>query len=227
MRYKILIALSCIFFINIEPVYKSLYLDKKQKFVKRRAIESLFKKLGCRYINRMILDSKIAWQINAHASSTYLKNKSYYDQLSKQYQKDVVEKTLAPMYLQYVSDNVGYGVFAQKFIKKGDCIGVYAGELRPIRTQADAYPEDVDYAWFYFEDTKDGKKMVIDGKYMGNELRFINDDKNPNVFAIGVIVDNCWYLCYVADRDILKDEQLTISYGSEYWQARQITPEPL
>ncbi|MBP7854805.1 SET domain-containing protein-lysine N-methyltransferase, partial [Candidatus Babeliales bacterium] len=62
------------------------------------------------------------------------------------------------------------------------------------------------------------------GKYKGNELRFINHSNDPNTQCLDVLVDNVFYMIYIAIRDIAKDEELTVSYGSGYWDSRKINP---
>ena len=196
-----------------------------RKYVKWRQKEGLFSSVGCRYMNGMMVDSAIAWKLDAKKSPYYTANKAYYDSLVQRYAQDVEQKVLAPMYIQYVSDVVGYGVKALKPIEKDDFIGIYAGELRPMRHVDHAIPENVVYAWYYLDDAPNGQRMIVDGEYMGNELRFINHDEKPNTGRVDVIVHNRWYICYVALRDIAKDEELTISYGTDYWLSRGISPE--
>ncbi|MBP9765316.1 SET domain-containing protein, partial [Candidatus Babeliales bacterium] len=106
-------------------------------------------------------------------------------------------------------------------------IGVYAGTLRVTRFDDKSFTEDVDYAWSYIVPTKDDKKMIIDGKYKGNELRFINHDSDPNVQCVTVVVDGVYYLCYVALKNIPAHTQLTVSYGDGYWFSRDVNPSEI
>ena len=147
--------------------------------------------------------------------------------LSKKYYTNVLKYDLAPMYLKWISKDIGYGVFAKQKIFKNDFIGVYTGQLRLMRGLSDPVPEDVDYAWYYPINAPDGTRLLIDGKFKGNELRFINHDEHPNTKCIDVLVNGQYFMCYVATKNIAKDAQLTISYGDGYWNSRKINPETI
>lgn len=202
-------------------VYQAHGLADK-KFKTARDVKALFQKVGCKYLNDMeILYSQFD-QINPYETEYYKSNAVLIDQHSKQYHASVKFWKLAPMYLKWISPVVGYGIFALKKMKAGDFIGVYAGQLREI--DATSPKEDVDYAWYYPINALSGKRLLIDGKHKGNELRFINHDNNPNTKCMDVIVDDVFYMIYVATRDIEQDEELTVSYGDSYWSSRNIVP---
>ena len=189
-----------------------------------RQKQKLFKSVGCNYCNTMEIHCPALEEIKPHQTQYYKADAKNIDALSKKYEKDVVAKKLAPMYLKWISPEIGYGVFATTDIAAGDFIGVYAGQLRPVRAMNDKNPEDTDYAWYYTVDSPDGKKLIIDGKYRGNELRFINHDSNPNTKRIDIIVGDRFYVCYVAQQNISKNTQLTVDYGHGYWTTRNVKP---
>lgn len=115
----------------------------------------------------------------------------------------------------------GYGVFANEYIKRMSIIGLYTGE----RTASSL---DTKYEWTYQSEPEDnfGDKVYIgtDGKYMGNMLRFINDGKYINCKMVQVVWKNRWYPIYVATKDIHPGEELSVSYGSSYWEDRDFKP---
>jgi len=190
-----------------------------------RQIQKLFKSVGCNHINCMEINYPQLSEIKPRQTELYKADAKNIDMLSKKYEKDVLEKKLAPMYLKWISPEVGYGIFAANNIAPGDFIGVYAGQLRAVRSGNDKNPEDLDYAWYYTIDTHDGKKLIVDGKHRGNELRFINHATLPNTKRIDVIVGDRFYVCYVAQQSIPKNTQLTVSYGDGYWSTRNIDPK--
>ncbi|MCX5924563.1 MAG: SET domain-containing protein-lysine N-methyltransferase [Candidatus Dependentiae bacterium] len=183
-----------------------------------RQIQKLFKSVGCKHSNCMEIDYPQFCEIKPRKTEFYKADAKNIDTLSKKYEKDVLEKKLAPMYLKWISPEIGHGIFAATNIAPGDFIGVYAGELRAVRSGDDKNPEDLDYAWYYTIDTHDGKKLIIDGKHRGNELRFINHATYPNTKRIDVIVGDRFYVCYVAQQTISRDMQLTVSYGDGLFQ---------
>jgi SET domain-containing protein len=197
----------------------------EQKYSSQRQKKKLFACVGCQYLNFMEIDVSGFDQIEPTKTSHYLESKSTIIELSKKYRDKVENYTLAPMYLQWMSKDIGYGIFAKENISTGDFIGVYTGQVRLMRGVDDAIAEDVDYAWYYPIDAPNGTRLLLDGKFKGNELRFINHDQHPNTKCIDVLVNGKFYMCYVATHDIAKDAQLTISYGDGYWNSRKINPE--
>jgi hypothetical protein len=203
---------------NVDSKFKK-YTTHKQK-------KELFKNVGCNYSNIMKIDSALEL-IPPYQTQYFKDNKEIILELSEKYKNDVEKRILAQMYLEFISPVVGYGIKAAKPIKAGDFIGVYTGLLRNLFWNDPNFKEDVDYAWYYTVSDKNDENMIVDGKYEGNELRFINHANNPNTKRIDVIVDNIFYICYVATKDIAKDEELTVSYGDGYWSSRGVAPESL
>mgnify|MGYP003407299353 CR=1 FL=1 len=222
---KIGLLFSC-FFVSEAKQYEIKGVAHT-KYSSRRQKKKLFKSVGCEYLNFMEIDVPNFDTINPKETQHYLTMQSVIQTYSKKYHDQVQHYALAPMYLQWISPDIGYGVFAEKEIKKDNFIGVYAGQLREIRNPGDIMPEDVDYAWFYSLNAPSGKRLLVDGKFKGNELRFINHDQNPNTKCIDVLVNGRFYMCYIATKNILKNSQLTISYGDGYWESRKINPEKI
>lgn len=197
----------------------------KTQYSSLRQKKKLFSCVGCQYLNFVEIDFADFFSIDPKATEHYLNSKEMIHKLSKKYYSKVINYDLAPMYLQWISQDIGYGVFAQKNIAKNDFIGAYTGEIRLMRNSTTQKTEDVDYAWYYPINAPSGAKLLIDGKFKGNELRFINHDQNPNTKCIDVLINGMFYLCYIATKDIAKGTQLTISYGDGYWDSRKINPE--
>lgn len=220
---KVLFCIILTIFCLEAKEYK-VFDAKTTKHKTQKQKEELFENVGCKYSNSMVIDPEVS-MISAYESQYFKNNQDYIASVSLKYKKDVENHVLAPMYLKYISPVVGYGIFAAAAVKSGDFIGVYAGKLRNLHWYEQDFEEDVDYAWYYAISNKQDQNMIIDGKYEGNELRFINHANDPNTKRIDVIVNNKFYLCYVACRDIAKDEELTVSYGTGYWSSRGLTPE--
>lgn len=196
----------------VGPVEKK-YQTKAQK-------RKLFNDVGCRYSNELNIEYPAFDSLKAKKSELYAFDKDLNDRHTRTYAGAIQMKYRAPMYLKWISDVVGYGIFAGDDIKKGDLIGEYSGVLREVKKA----PDNLDYAWYYSLDGVDGKKLVVDGKYQGNELRFINHADDPNTIRIDVLGrDGIFHVVYVASKDITKDEQLTVSYGEGYFTSRSMT----
>lgn len=139
----------------------------------------------------------------------------------KNYIKAINEKYNAPVYIAFIDDEVGCGIFAAEDIKKGQMIGEYTGIVK--RVNFSEKKEDFDYAWGFPPPTK----FIIDSKDAGNFTRFINHSNRPNVDMVYVPINNRWHLAYVANQDIKKGQQLLANYGKPYWQGRGIRPYDL
>ncbi len=178
----------------------------------------LFKEVGCQYSNRLDIQYPKFSDIE---SEKYKQAQLAWQQYSKKYAQSVQKKHYAPMYLKWISNAIGYGIFANQFIKEGAFIGEYCGILRPVNNVHD----NLDYAWYYTLDGPNNEKLVIDGKLYGNELRFINHHNDPNTMRIDVFgKDGVFHVCYIASKNIAKDEQLTVSYGDGYFTSRNLEP---
>lgn len=190
-------------------------INKKYKTLAEK--KDLFKKVGCRYST--VLDINFSDFEILKKSNDYLQAKKNYKNKSQKYHLEVKKKIQAPLYLAWISDTVGYGVFAETDIKKDDFIGEYFGTLRPIKKGAD----NLDYSWCYTLYSFHNQNIIIDAKDQGNEMRFVNHSSHPNTIRIDVIDDHdIFHICYIANKDIAKDEQLTISYGEEYFTSREM-----
>lgn len=137
------------------------------------------------------------------------------------YVEDIKNKRNAPVYIKYVNQKCGYGVFAREDIPDRHFIAEYTGIVRKKDFSKDkaAY----EYCWGFPPPTK----FLIDAKFAGNFTRFINHNDDHNVEMIYVPVDGRWHLAYVAKKPIKKDQQLLANYGKPYWRGRGCKPDNL
>lgn len=194
--------------------------DDQKIYASERQKRDFFKSIGCEYINFMdtkCTSSELADPKDSVHCKSDIKNVL---ELSEKYRKEIQSRKLAPMYIRLVSKNVGHGIFATNFISNGGFIGVYAGDICSGKAL-----EDTEFAWDYGATVPAGDRLILDGKYRGNELRFINHAKDPNTRAVYLVVDGKLYVCYIAQKDIAAGQQLTVSYGDDYWKTRNIKPE--
>ncbi|CAG8628542.1 21099_t:CDS:2 [Cetraspora pellucida] len=125
------------------------------------------------------------------------------------------------VYIRWVNDIVRWGMFAGRSFKAGDLLGVYTG----IYTRQ-LY--DVEYAWEFnylmdvFDENNEKVRVCVDGKNMGNYMRFANHrDSNHNGDQLYVIYNDIWYILYIAQTDIEPHEQIFVNYGQAYWENKQ------
>ncbi|MBU0995120.1 MAG: SET domain-containing protein-lysine N-methyltransferase [Proteobacteria bacterium] len=193
-----------------------------QKIYKTKdEIHQLFTESGLVYLKR----TRVEWQPllskKLDKSPYYKENKETFEDLSKKYDRSVNNAEMAPVYIKWIDNGVGFGVFAAEDIKKDAFIGEYAGVVQVFDEDEETGDADkgysTDYSWYYLDDIKDGPVLEINGKYEGNEMRFVNHGKKPNVDVEHMLHQGQWVIFFKASRKIRKNEQLLISYGEEYW----------
>ena len=74
----------------------------------------------------------------------YAKHPERYKTAIKYYQKKIREKYIAPVYVNWISEEVGYGLFASENIEEGSLIGEYAGVVS-LKKQV----KDRTWSWKY------------------------------------------------------------------------------
>lgn len=188
------------------------------KIYKKEDVLNLFKELDVEYL----IDYKIEYpellSVDSKDSDYYRDNKVEFDILTKTYGESIKRREVAPVYIS-TTNSRGMGLYAREAIKRDRFIGIYIGTIKEQQEMV-TYDEtgfDTDYAWDYPDEIDGLPILEVDAKYRGNELRFGNHDKNPNLRVEHTIVENLWYIFFVADRDIDIDEELTVSYGEAYW----------
>jgi uncharacterized protein len=102
----------------------------------------------------------------------------------------------------------GRGVFATRSFAEGETV-----EVCPTIEISEGGGDLADYL---FESTNEGKFLVVLGFGM-----LYNHSSKPN---LDYYQENEAALAYVAQRRIERGEELTISYGDEWWSARGETP---
>ena len=194
---------------SFKPLHKKLFYTPKER-------KDFFKKIGVEYCNDHIFEYKPILENNAKESEKYLEDKESNDRLSALYGDDIAAKKLMPMSIRWIDSQVGHGVFAEDDLLEGGFVGIYGGQV-----QDRSLVDSKDYAWSYAGETLEGERITLDGAIKGNELRLINDGKDPNCVVEYIIgKDNLWHVCYLAAKDIKKGEQLLVSYGPAYWETR-------
>jgi SET domain-containing protein len=121
----------------------------------------------------------------------------------------------------------GYGIFARSDFEEGQVIGEYTGELMPIdHTRSN---KDTQYVATIpigkLKVTQKGTLALrqaqcwIDGARCGSVFRFLNHSCDCNAELIqGRIGMNRRVLMVMANRPITAGEELTLDYGSTYFQ---------
>ncbi|MCW8470512.1 SET domain-containing protein-lysine N-methyltransferase [Fluoribacter gormanii] len=129
------------------------------------------------------------------------------------------------------------GVYAAKSFRAGEIVGEIKGtDLFGIRPNAeierivDEYQEDTSYVWKLNLDAKDKYAVVIDLLKSGSSTRWVNHAKKPNLEVkvickqrkdeYGTVLFD-YHAYYVAVKNIAFADELTISYGDDYFSVER------
>lgn len=131
-----------------------------------------------------------------------------------------------PLYLKFINDTVGFGVFAEQDTRHGANVGEYTGEV--ITLEETTKIKNLDEGAFLFAlDAAGPAQLFVDARKSGNFTRFINHSFNPNLMVMPNYNKDNPTVVLVARRDIKRDKELLLDYGHDYWDARGIEPAEL
>ncbi|KAJ3015453.1 hypothetical protein HKX48_004589 [Thoreauomyces humboldtii] len=125
-------------------------------------------------------------------------------------------------YVKWAGDEKQYGVFADHYIPHYDHLFEYSGQLTNTS-------RSTSYEWHYYSSgivDKAGSPLILgtDAQFLGNIARFVNHDDDPNCDSVYVPWRNEWRILYIATRPIFPGEEITVSYGANYWKTREAGP---
>lgn len=124
--------------------------------------------------------------------------------------------------IRFVSDAVGYGLYADSFIPAHTYIGEYLGIIHTTAKAINAY--SLSYP------SVEGNYQLDASEY-GGIIRFVNHESQPNCEFINIWHESILHVCCITRRGIHVDEQLTVNYGASYWHEMKkscnLTPLPL
>lgn len=135
--------------------------------------------------------------------------------LGEKYRAQIETAFIAPVKISYVSEEMGWGLFALEPLNPGDFIGEYTGVVRPITFFTDKinpycfrYPL---YGWRFIYYTIDARKQ-------GNEISFVNHAAESNCESVVLLLDGLLHVALIAKKSIAVGEQLFYDYGKNYWR---------
>jgi hypothetical protein len=138
-------------------------------------------------------------------------------ELGKKFIEKIETAYIPQVSVRWVSDLVGYGLFAEEEIAARSYVGEYTGIVR--RNNRRYFEPLNNYCYEYPVEDEIGRSFVIDAT-QGNLTRFINHSSSPNLKPIHVFYEGYYHLIFIALRLIQKGEQLSYDYGESYWYLR-------
>ena len=134
----------------------------------------------------------------------------------KQFQAEISQGKTAKVSLRWVSDEVGYGLFAEEDLGENSYVGEYTGLIR----KNDEHGSFNHYLFSYPVLDSIGRNYVIDARDKGNLLRFANHSFQPNSKGTYAYFSGFYHLIVITLKNVLKGEQITYNYGKKYWYLR-------
>lgn len=194
--------------------------DRKKIYHTKNEIRLFFKQKGIVYLRKTRVEWKPLLSMKLDQSPYFRANEEEFKKLNKKYAEKIEKGYMASVYIKELDENLGVGVFSGEDIKKDDLIGEYAGVVQIAEEGSeieDGKGYESDFSWYYLDEIKGGPSLEISGRLEGNEMRFVNHGLNPNVDVEHMLHNGQWIIFFKAAINILKDEQLLINYGDEYW----------
>jgi len=182
------------------------------------SIEELEKQIPFKYLPSLSFEDRL--DVLARGKAKY-KNNLVTPQALELGQKyiDKINACYIPkVSVRWISDNVGYGLFAEEPIAAGSYVGEYTGIVR--RNDRRYFEPLNNYCYEYPVEDEIGRSFVIDAT-QGNLTRFINHRFNSNLQPRHVFYEWTYHLIFIAFRSIGRDEELSYDYGESYWYLRE------
>jgi len=196
-----------------------LYLNKKFY-----SIKDLEEKLKFQFLAQISFETSDAKKDVRNKGIDKLKNNEVHIEaldLGKKYIKKIESAYIPKVSINLINKNVGYGLFTQEDLAKGDYVGEYTGIVRKNDRR---YFEPLNnYYYKYPVEDSIGRNYVIDATN-GNLTRFINHSFHPNLKPAYIYYDGFYHVIFLAIQNIKKNYELTYNYGKTYWYIR---PSPV
>jgi SET domain-containing protein len=186
-----------------------------------REFPEFFRSLGLIYRERSEVRESLVSGYDWSHSPYALDNQSEFTELTAKYGQKLRQGYLAPLHLRYLSQDLGWGVFAGADLASGDLLGEYAGVIQAL---TDAAAEDTvdghylsDYSWNYPDELPDGTAFEVNAFREGNLLRFVNHSPVPNSTVDHTLLDGLFVTFFRVIHRIPTGSQVFVDYGEEYW----------
>ncbi|KAI8892898.1 hypothetical protein BC833DRAFT_625378 [Globomyces pollinis-pini] len=164
---------------------------------------------------------------NALEDEQYLNDKINYDIKMEVYkdffsQESHEEFQREHLGVKWSNLETGFGLYAKKDIPMNTILGFFTGVM-----QMDI--DNTDYTWEVYKSQvtlPNGytrfMDVGIDGRKVGNYLRFINHvGDSCNTKPEYVLFNNQWWVLYITEKNIVTGQELTTNYGSNYFDSRK------
>ncbi len=178
---------------------------------------------GLRYLKHCEYADIPAFSRRQMDSPYYQENRAEFESLYSRYHDRIERGDMADVSIRFVSEDVGWGLFAEEPLEAGDFVGEYCGLVGPGEVLPAPSGEEAsvgfgtDYAWDYPDAWYEGCLYEVDAFSAGNEMRYVNHGFNANLEVEHCLVNERWIIFFKAGVPIHAGTQLTVDYGEDYW----------
>jgi len=137
------------------------------------------------------------------------------------FDEEIQKGTHPKVSIQYIDDQVKFGVFAEKRIPPCAFVGEYTGVIQERKKKE---LKDKVYSVRYAVWQMGGRQFIIDAEKKGNFTRFINHSAKPNLGLHSVYWRGMPRMIFVALKEIPEGSQLTFDYGALFWKEQRQKP---
>jgi hypothetical protein len=137
--------------------------------------------------------------------------------LGSYFQKEVLGEISPPVSLRYVSDDIGWGIFAEKEFQAMEFIAEYSGIFRRRRRNDSTNAYCFECPFIRGEESS----YLIDAKFQGGISRYINHSDEPNLESALATVCGMPHIILYTTQRIEKGAELCYDYGTDYWKKRK------
>ncbi|MDP1834916.1 MAG: SET domain-containing protein-lysine N-methyltransferase [Chlamydiales bacterium] len=133
------------------------------------------------------------------------------------YRDQIWKGTVADITIAWIGSGLGYGIYANQNFEKDTFIGTYTGVVRHLdRSRPDHNVYCLHYPTRYWS----YEMFIIDAELAGNEMRFANHSKSPNMNLECLCYKGLLFFFLRANQPICKGSELTFDYGEAFWRER-------
>ncbi len=171
-----------------------------------------------RYIYHLAFDSKETYQTIKKLCKEAIEKKERdkgAEWLGLRYRKEVLDGYVNDVFIKWIDNRFGFGLFANKRMEVGEFIGEYVGLIRPVtHLFANVNP----YCFRYPLYNIGYRVYTIDAQDMFNETSFTNHSNDPNCESVVTMNNSLLHMCLVTKKTVEEGEQLTYDYGNNLWK---------
>lgn len=180
---------------------------------KAYSIESFEKLIGITYARHLVFPSKKVYQLvrelckEAFEQGAISKRAEW---LGVVFRNQIDTGGVKQVSIRWIGDRMGFGLYAEENIPKGEMIGEYTGLVRrcfPIFFLPNRYSFRYPLYRLLFG------SYTIDAERFTNEISFINHSQNPNCESVVSINHHLFHVLIRTKEDIPKGSELSFDYG--------------